>query len=83
MVEALSWDYRADSPVKGIRFMRTPRCSRRLTPTDRLLALVDLIASGTTLFKQSPHRDAGSRLQQAQEAEWRRIQKELFARHGR
>jgi len=56
---------------------------RRLAPTARLLALVDLIASGMTLMCQSPHRDASRRLQQIQEAEWRRIQKELFARHGR
>jgi len=56
---------------------------RRLAPTDRLLLLIDLIASGTTLLKQSSKRDAGTRLQQAQEAEWRRVQRELFARHGR
>jgi hypothetical protein len=56
---------------------------RRLAPTDRLLTLLDLIASGTTLMSQSPHRDAGRRLQQAHEAEWQRVQKELFARHAR
>jgi len=56
---------------------------RRLTPTDRLLALADLIASGITFLQRSPHRDAGSRLQEAQVVEWRRVQKELFARHGR
>lgn len=55
---------------------------RRLAPTDRLLALADLIASGTALLRQSPHREEGSRLRQAEEEEWRRIQKELFAHHG-
>ena len=55
---------------------------RRLSPTERLRALFDLIASGQTLMKHSPHREAGARLRQAHEAEWQRVQKELFARHG-
>lgn len=55
---------------------------RRLSPTERFLAIVDLIASGATLLAASPRRDAAARLRQAQEEEWRRIQKELFARHG-
>lgn len=58
------------------------RAYRRLAPTDRLLTLLDLIQSGMTMMSQSPHRDASLRLQQAHEAEWRRLQKELFARHG-
>jgi hypothetical protein len=55
---------------------------RRLTPTERFLRIRDLIASGQKLLEQSPRREAGRRLKQAQEDEWRRIQKELFARHG-
>lgn len=55
---------------------------RRLSPTDRLLVLLDLIASGVTIMNQSPHREASLRLRQAQEEEWQRIQRELFARHG-
>jgi hypothetical protein len=35
------------------------------------------------LFERSPHREAGKRLQQAEEDEWQRIHKELFARYGR
>jgi hypothetical protein len=70
-------------PGEGDKIYAEAVAYRRLAPTERLLALVDLIASGTTLLKQSLHRDAGASLQQAQEAEWRRIQKELFARHGR
>jgi hypothetical protein len=54
---------------------------RRLTPTERFLAIVDLIASGAALLEHSPHREAGQRLRQAQEAEWRRIHKEVFASH--
>lgn len=70
-------------PGEGDKIYEEAMAYRRLSPTDRLLALADLLASGMTLLKQSPHRDAGSRLQQAQEAEWRRFQKELFAHHGR
>jgi hypothetical protein len=55
---------------------------RRLSPTERLLVILDLIASGTALLKQSPHREAMLRLQEADEAEWRRIHKELFARYA-
>jgi hypothetical protein len=69
-------------PREGDKIYEEAVAYRRLAPTDRLLALADLIASAETLVKQSPHRDAGWRIQQAQEAEWRRIQKELFARHG-
>jgi hypothetical protein len=55
---------------------------RRLSPSERFLALLDLIAAGEALMRQSPHREAARQLQAAQEAEWRRIQRELFTRHG-
>jgi hypothetical protein len=55
---------------------------RRLSPTKRLLAILDLIASGVPLIAQSPNAEAGRRLREAQEAEWQRVQKELFARHA-
>lgn len=67
---------------EGDKIYENAMAYRLLAPTDRLLALANLIAFGTTFLEQSPHRDAGSRLQQAEEAEWRRVQKELFARHG-
>jgi hypothetical protein len=38
---------------------------RRLAPTERLLVLLDLIASGVTLLEQSPHQEASRRLQEA------------------
>jgi hypothetical protein len=55
---------------------------RQLSPTDRLLAILDLIASGVALMNESPHPEVGQRLRQDQEAEWQRAQKELFKRHG-
>jgi hypothetical protein len=56
---------------------------RRLTPTDRLLAILDLIASGVVMLRQSPDPQVSQRLRDAQEAEWQRLQRELFTRHGR
>ena len=70
-------------PPEGDRIYEESVAYRRLDSTERFLALADLMASGQSLLKQSAHRGAGSCLQQAQEAEWRRAQKELFARHGR
>ena len=55
---------------------------RRLSPTDRLLAILDLIASGVALLRQSPDSKARESLRQAEEAEWQRLQGELFKRHG-
>ena len=55
---------------------------RRLSPSQRVQVILRLIASGVRLMENSPHRAAGQRLRLAQEAEWQRIQKELFARHA-
>jgi hypothetical protein len=70
-------------PHEGDKIYEQAVSFRRRSPTDRLLALVDLIACGMTLLKESPQRDVALRLRRAQEAEWQRIQKELFARHAR
>ena len=70
-------------PREADTIYQEARDYRRLTPRERLLAIVDLIASGLSLLEQSPHREASHRLQQAHEAEWQRRQKELFTRHGR
>jgi hypothetical protein len=55
---------------------------RQLSPTDRLLAILDLIAPGAELMRHSPNAEAAHVLRQADEAEWQRVQKELFKRHG-
>jgi hypothetical protein len=69
-------------PPEAEKIYREAQAYRRLSLTDRLLALLDLIASGMAILEQSPQREAAEALREAQEAEWRRIQKELFARHG-
>lgn len=55
---------------------------RRLSGSDRLLAIFDLMASGTALLRQSPQREVGLRLRTAQEEEWKQVQRELFERHA-
>jgi hypothetical protein len=55
---------------------------RRLSPDERVLRMLDLIASGATLAAISPKQDAARRLREQSEAEWQRAFKELFARHG-
>jgi hypothetical protein len=69
-------------PDEAEKIYREALAFRQLTPSERFLAIMDLIGSGEALLEKSPHREAGLRLRQAQEAEWRAMQKELFARHG-
>jgi hypothetical protein len=69
-------------PSEAEKIFREAQEYRRLSPTDRLLTLLDLISSGMAVLEQSPRREAAEALREAREAEWRRIQKELFASHG-
>jgi hypothetical protein len=56
---------------------------RRLSSTERFLAILDLIASGEALLNQSPNRARSLSLHDEHEALWQRAQRELFARHAR
>ena len=75
-------DDRGVAANDGSDAVRAPDISS-LSPQERVRAIFDLIASGMRLLETSPKRETGRRLQEAQEAEWQRIQKELFARHVR
>jgi hypothetical protein len=55
---------------------------RRLSPTERMLAILDLVASGERMMRDSPCRDAANRLRAEHEEQWRRAYRELFTRHG-
>lgn len=55
---------------------------RRLSPDERVLAFLDLLASGEALLEASPKREEARRLREASEEEWRRIQMDLFAKHA-
>jgi hypothetical protein len=70
-------------PAEADTIYQQAQAYRQLTPTERFLAIIDLIASGMTLLEHAPHPEARQRLQEAHEAAWQRAHKELFARHGR
>ena len=55
---------------------------RRLSPEEKIAAILDLVSLGASMMKESPHREAMEKLQQAHEDAWQKAQKELFARHG-
>lgn len=55
---------------------------RRLAPDQRFRAILEVIAFGAAMMKESPNQEAMLRLQRAHEAEWKKVQQELFARHG-
>ena len=52
---------------------------RRLPPEKRLQDLLDVIETGMFLVRQSPKRQIMDQLFLKREAEWQRIQQELFA----
>ena len=60
------------------------RCEefQRLPPEERLRQLRDVIETGLITLRHSTRRKASDRLFQQREAEWRRIQQDLFVRHG-
>ena len=55
---------------------------RRLSPKKRLEYLLDVIETGMILIRESPKRQLMDQLFLKREAEWQRIQRELFA-HGK
>jgi hypothetical protein len=56
---------------------------RRLSPTERFLAIVDLMASGQTLMAGSPCWEFSKREHALEEERLRKSYQELFVRHGR
>jgi hypothetical protein len=55
---------------------------RRLPPRQRVLNLLDLIASGTQLLAHSPHKQVMIEQQRRHEEAWQRAHLELFRKHG-
>ena len=70
-------------PSEADRIYEEAQAFRRLPPQERVRMMFDLIASGMRMLETSPKRETARRWHEAQEAEWQRIQKELFARHVR
>ncbi len=69
-------------PSEADKIYEEAEAFRRLSPTERFLKILGLIAFGKKLMEHSPNREAAQRLRQQDEEEWQRIQKELLARHG-
>jgi hypothetical protein len=55
---------------------------QRLPTHERLRQLMDIIETARLIMRDSPHRVDSERLFRQREANWQRIQQELFARHG-
>ena len=55
---------------------------QRLSPDERWREIAALMAFGLAMDRSSPQREAIERRVDEQEQEWRRVQKELFARYG-
>ena len=70
-------------PSEAETIRRDAEAFRRLSPAERFRVLGDMIAAGRKLMRNSPRRDFAERQREADEAEWQRIQKELFARHDK
>ena len=51
--------------------------------TDRFRAILDVMEFGEMMMKASPCQAYAEEHGRFQEEEWQRIQKEVFARHGR
>ena len=69
-------------PPESDKIYREALAYRRLSPTERFLQILGLMACGLTMLEQSPHREAARRLRDDQKADWQRIHKEFFARYG-
>jgi hypothetical protein len=70
-------------PSEADKIYEEAQAFRRLPPHERVQTMFDLIASGMHLLEMSPKRETARRLHEAQEMEWQRIHRELFARHAR
>jgi len=69
-------------PDEREKIFREAEAFRRLSPDERMAAIMDVIALGAAIMNESPHREAMKKLQEAHEEAWRVAQRELFARHG-
>jgi hypothetical protein len=69
-------------PLERDKIYQDALAFRRLSADQRSQAILEVIALGAAMMKESPHREAMLRLQQVYEEEWQKAQKELFARHG-
>lgn len=68
-------------PDQSDRLYEEAQEFRRLSPDERLLQMLDLIACGETLMPNSPKREVARKLREQSEAEWQDAIKKFIARH--
>jgi hypothetical protein len=68
-------DQRAEARARAEEF-------RRLAPEGRWREIAALMALGLSMAQASPRRAAIAERWEAEEAEWRRLQRTEFAKHG-
>lgn len=69
-------------PSEREKILQEALAFRRMSPEQQTRAFLELLALGEAILKESPHREAILRQQQAEKEDWRKAHKELFARHG-
>jgi len=55
---------------------------RRLSPEERWRQIAELMEMGLNMVRNSPRRAEIEQRMEAQEAQWQRLQRELFRRYG-
>jgi hypothetical protein len=55
---------------------------RQLSPDERLKQIAELMEFGMNMVHRSPRRAEIEQRLEAQEAEWKHLQQELFRKHG-
>jgi hypothetical protein len=70
-------------PSEAEELRQHSQAARRLTPTQRLLAVVDALGAAEALSRAGGVREAQLLYQQRLEEDWRRRIKEFFQQHVR
>ena len=65
-------DHRVEAAEQARKF-------RELSPADRMRAMGDVLSMGIILMRSSPKREIIDKMFLKREAEWQRIQRELFS----
>jgi len=68
-------------PSERDKLQRLAEDARGLTPTQRMLAVVDALAAADALSEAGGIRDAQLEYEQRCKEEWRQIMKEFIAKH--
>ena len=74
----LPWKF--PSPVEEARARAEE--FRRLSPEERWKQIAELMEMGLNMVRKSPRRAEIEQRMEAQEAQWQRLQRELFSQYG-